>query len=133
MSQRRTFNHATESVRQARRFVSQAIHGSPPELIQTVVLMTSELASNCIRHTDSRFEVAVTRTEGEIRVEATDRGRGQPVVRTPEPTDPSGRGLQIVDMLAADWGVELLPEEGKTVWFTVLVPAHERVGQPCTV
>jgi anti-sigma regulatory factor (Ser/Thr protein kinase) len=131
MSQRRTFDHANESVGLARRFVSQAIHGASPEIIQTVALMVSELASNCIRHTDSRFELAVTSKEGEIRVEATDRGRGEPVVRNPGPTDPSGRGLQIVDMLAADWGVEVLPEKGKTVWFTVLVPAHQRVAARC--
>ncbi len=76
MKERRTFDNSTESVGQARRFVGQAIQGASSQVLQAVVLMTSELASNCIRHTDSRFALAVTRTEAEIRVEATDRGGG---------------------------------------------------------
>lgn len=133
MSQRQTFDHTTESVSQARRFVTRAIEGAAPEVIESVVLMASELASNCIRHTNSQFEVTVTRTGSEIRVAATDQGGGEPAVRHPGPSDPSGRGLQIVDLLAADWGVERLPKRGKTVWFTVQVPARGRAGERCAV
>jgi len=131
VTQRQTFNRARESVGQARRFVTQAIRGAPGEVIETVALMASELASNCVRHADSQFEMAVIQAGPEIRVEATDRGRGEPVLRNPAPTDPTGRGLQIVDMLAEDWGVEPLAGRGKTVWFTVLVPAADRVGHSC--
>jgi len=131
MKASRSFDHAKESVGQARSFVSQAIHDAAPQVIETVVLMVSELASNCIRHTDSRFEVAVTRTSGQIRVQATDRGEGHPVIRNPSPSDPTGRGLQIVDMLAEDWGIEFLPGKGKTVWFTVPLPAREPVRADC--
>jgi hypothetical protein len=81
--------------------------------------MVSELATNCIRHTDGGFELTITRTGGGIRVEATDGAGGTPAMRSPKPTDPSGRGLKIVDMLSAEWGVDQHAAAGKTVWFTV--------------
>jgi hypothetical protein len=33
----------------------------------------------------------------------------------------SGRGVRLVDTLADDWGVDVLPA-GKTVWFELLSP-----------
>ena len=41
------------------------------------------------------------------------------MTRSPKPTDPSGRGLKIVDMLSAGWGVDPIAAHGKTVWFTI--------------
>jgi serine/threonine-protein kinase RsbW len=89
------------------------------DTLDAVELMVSELATNCVRHADTRFELTVTRTGGEIRVDATDGAGGRPEVRSPKPTDPSGRGLKIVDMLSAAWGVDQGAAIGKTVWFTV--------------
>jgi serine/threonine-protein kinase RsbW len=40
------------------------------------------------------------------------------VVRHPEPSDLSGRGMALVQALADDWGVEVGPD-GKTVWFSL--------------
>jgi anti-sigma regulatory factor (Ser/Thr protein kinase) len=81
--------------------------------------MVSELATNCIRHTNSGFDLTVIRNGQDIRVEATDHAGGTPTMRSPEPTEPSGRGLKIIDMLSAGWGVQPQPSEGKTVWFTI--------------
>lgn len=116
------FDHTPESVALARRFVSSEIKGVPADVVETVALMTSELATNCVRHTSLEFEVTVIQTREEVRIEATDRGAGEPVLRSPGPTDPDGRGLQVVAMLAADWGVEQLSDGGKTVWFSVPLP-----------
>jgi anti-sigma regulatory factor (Ser/Thr protein kinase) len=79
--------------------------------------MVSELASNCIRHADTGFDLTVGFHDREIQVETLDRGAGVPRMRHPGPDDPTGRGLQIVDMLSTRWGVEELPEAGKRVWF----------------
>ncbi len=81
--------------------------------------MVSELVSNCIRHTPSTFEVSVELTSERIRVEVTDHGAGTPRVGRPPPSQPTGRGLQIVDLLADDWGVRGTADGrgGKTVWF----------------
>jgi serine/threonine-protein kinase RsbW len=92
---------------------------APPEVRDVVALMVSELATNCIRHTDSGFDLTISQARGEVRVEATDRGGGEPTVRTPAPTDPSGRGLQIIDMFSTAWGHKSRPGAGKTVWFSV--------------
>jgi anti-sigma regulatory factor (Ser/Thr protein kinase) len=127
MRQTRSFEHKPESVTLARRFAREAVQAAPAEAQEVVGLMVSELASNCIRHTDSGFDLTITQSRREIRIEATDRGSGQPKMRTPGPTDPHGRGLQIIDMLSAAWGVEQLPGRGKSVWFTVALEAPARV------
>jgi hypothetical protein len=41
------------------------------------------------------------------------------MMRSPGPNDPSGRGLQIVDMLSDEWGIEPEVPAGKTVWFSL--------------
>ncbi|HTT31188.1 MAG TPA: ATP-binding protein [Solirubrobacteraceae bacterium] len=119
MKQERTFPHEPQSVPAARRFATSVLRGASTETLEAVELMVSELATNCIRHTDSGFELSITRGGGDIRVEATDGAGGEPEMRSPKPTDPSGRGLKIIDMLSSDWGVDHRPATGKTVWFTV--------------
>jgi anti-sigma regulatory factor (Ser/Thr protein kinase) len=119
MTTTRTFPHEPKSVPAARRFAINALHGSSPETLEAVELMVSELATNCIRHTDSGFELTISRTGQNIRVEATDHAGGTPTMRSPKPTDASGRGLKIIDMLSARWGVRAHGSHGKTVWFTI--------------
>lgn len=127
MKHTRRFAHAPESVTSARRFARDVLETAPGEARDAIALMISELASNCIRHTDTGFELTISQTDTEIRVEATDRGAGVPTMRTPGPTDPDGRGLQIIDMLSGAWGVERLPNDAKTVWFTVPLQASAAV------
>jgi anti-sigma regulatory factor (Ser/Thr protein kinase) len=120
MRRTKGFTHAPASVPAARRFASEVLQTAADDAREAVVLMISELASNCVRHTDSGFQLTIVQTAGEIRVEATDAGRGAPTMRNPGPSDPNGRGLQIVDMLASSWGVERLPDGGKTVWLALV-------------
>lgn len=121
MSRTRKFANDRAAVTAARRFASEVLAGQSAEALQNVELMVSELASNCVRHTNSGFEIEIGLLDNTIRVAATDWGNGQPVMRTPQPTDISGRGLVIINMLSADWGVEVGGGPGleKTVWFTV--------------
>jgi anti-sigma regulatory factor (Ser/Thr protein kinase) len=88
--------------------------------------MTSELATNSVRHAHSDFELAILLSREEIRVEVSDRGRGQPVPRSPTPREHSGRGLQIVQELSEDWGISPSPN-GKLVWFTL--PARTQADE----
>jgi anti-sigma regulatory factor (Ser/Thr protein kinase) len=115
----RSFSHHPESVGEARRFATQALGGVTPEVRDAVELMVSELATNCIRHTGGAFDLTIVQAGGEIRIEVTDRAGGTPTMRSPGPDDPTGRGLQIVNLLSAAWGVEQLDARGKTVWFTI--------------
>lgn len=123
---RRGFPADRGSVSAARRFASEHLGASPVDLREAVELMVSELATNCIRHVDSEFEVVVHRSEDTIRVEVSDPGAGTPSMRFPGPDEPTGRGLRIVDMLSDAWGVVPAERSGKTVWFTLsLAPADD--------
>lgn len=123
----RSFTHEPESVASARRFAVQALAGLPDTTVENVELMVSEVATNCVRHTNSAFEIAITVTGEEVGVAVTDRADGTPTVRSPAPTDPHGRGLLIIDMLAGAWGVEPRSGVGKTVWFTIPTPPDAAV------
>lgn len=128
MTKTRTFPHEAQSVPAARRFATSVLRGASTEILEAVELMVSELATNCIRHTNSGFDLTIIRSGPEIRVEATDHAGGTPTMRSPKPTEPSGRGLKIIDMLSAGWGVESESGTGKTVWFTISESAPARAG-----
>jgi serine/threonine-protein kinase RsbW len=120
MRHERVFANTPAAVGRARRFVVRQLSGVPDAVVDEVAIMVSELATNCVRHTVTDFTVSVEPGAHEIVVEVTDRGGGMPTVRRPESSEPSGRGLRIVQELADSFGVrELRSEPGKTVWFVV--------------
>jgi anti-sigma regulatory factor (Ser/Thr protein kinase) len=112
------------AAKEARRVVESALSGwGDAAGAQVAVLLTSEVVTNAIVHasphaTDGRVGLTVDANEELARVEVTDGYRGLPVVRSPRAGRPSGRGMILLDLLAARWGVT--PDgEGKTVWFEV--------------
>lgn len=127
MRAQRAFDGEARSVRQARRFVAGALDGIAPETAELAVLLVSELVANCVRHAATPFRVTVDRAVDRLMFEVEDGSAGLPVTRRPAPTDPSGRGLRIVDALASTWGVRRAAdagraeaaraEAGKVVWF----------------
>jgi anti-sigma regulatory factor (Ser/Thr protein kinase) len=119
MIRTRSFSCAPESVASARRFATEMLRGTPTDVLDSVELMVSELATNSIRHAGTAFELSVTLVGNEIRIEVTDQSGGQPQMRRAGPDDPTGRGLQIVNLLSDAWGVEHGGALGKTVWFKV--------------
>jgi anti-sigma regulatory factor (Ser/Thr protein kinase) len=80
--------------------------------------MVSELATNAVKHAHSDFKISIDDSGGEIRVEVSDTGRGQFVLRSPASLEPSGRGLRIVEALSGAWGTAESPH-GKSVWFAL--------------
>jgi hypothetical protein len=76
------------------------------------VLIVSELASNAVEHARTTSVVIVRRLTSLVRV---DGSSFPPSLQPYDVTAPRGRGLQMVDELAAGWGWERHPE-GKTVW-----------------
>ena len=120
MSSRRAFANAPDAPTQARRFVANLLTDLPRDVAGEVAIMVSELATNCVRHTVTDFTVRVERTPDEVRVDVTDTGGGTPEIRSPELTEPSGRGLRIVQELSDEFGITMLDgTSGKTVWFVV--------------
>ncbi|MUL42549.1 ATP-binding protein [Streptomonospora sp. PA3] len=124
---RRRFPGLPSQIQHARRFVERMLAPSPE--ITTATLLTSELATNAITHSASgtpggKFEVTVDLAEGWARVEVRDLGSPeQPRAQHRDPYDTSehGRGLDLVDALAAKWGTESRPDGlGRLVWFELV-------------
>src|SRR3954454_7598552 len=97
MTVERSFLNRPASIAAARRFVAGIVDPIAPELTEAVVLMLSELATDCVRYKLSYFAVRVDATKDRIRVGVHDAGEAQPIMRAPEPYEASGRGLQIVN------------------------------------
>lgn len=119
MRRSRDFPFDVLSVSAARHFADEVLADVPAAVLESIELMVSELATNSIRHARTGFHLAIIERAHEIRVEVTDLGGGTPTVQSPGPTDPSGRGLAIVEMFSDAWGVEYTAPEDKTVWFTL--------------
>ncbi|MFF9639989.1 SpoIIE family protein phosphatase [Kitasatospora aureofaciens] len=94
------------------------------EFIDTAELLSSELVTNAIRHTDrdAMFTARLYRESASdggrarLRVEVEDESDLWPTRRTPGEQASSGRGLMLVEALADAWGVE--PRgSGKRMWF----------------
>jgi anti-sigma regulatory factor (Ser/Thr protein kinase) len=110
-----------ERARVARAFVG-AVLGEGHPCGDVAVLLAGELFGNSVRHSPSGLPgetvtVAVTAGEGVVGVEVTDRsGPGVPELRPACGEAAGGRGLLLVESLAARWGWRR--RDGRTVtWF----------------
>ncbi|MEG8278759.1 ATP-binding protein [Streptomyces sp. AHA2] len=110
------------AVPEARRALRELLGrwGRPPgrsDLPDIAELLTSELVTNAIVHTDHDAVLTATVGPRGLRVEVRDFVARRPRVRVPVPDEGTGgRGLLLVQSLADDWGVR--PHEvGKSVWF----------------
>lgn len=113
-----TCSPQTSSVRQARRFVEQAVAASNvPALADDAGLLVSELAANAVLHARTDFDVAVYSIPGGVRVSVRDRSAVLPVLVAPSATAMSGRGLALVQALASQWGAGPSSSAPKSVWF----------------
>ena len=110
------------SVAAARAFVAGrlAAGGATAATTDVAALCVSELVTNAVVHAGTEIEVRVTERPGAFHVEVRDRRRATVLVGQPPagPDDTHGRGLFLVESLAAEWGIT---DEvaGKVVWFDV--------------
>ena len=106
--------------RLARKLVTEQLvrSSTPHRCVEDAVLLVSELVTNALVHGrgDIRLECTVDGTLA--RVAISDAEVATPQLRRPTSDRPSGRGLLLVDLLAARWGVDAAPT-GKTVWFEI--------------
>jgi anti-sigma regulatory factor (Ser/Thr protein kinase) len=107
--------------RAARHWVMRSVAGAGVggACNQVIELLAGELVSNAVVHGPAGEPVRVAvRVDGpRVRVAVSDRGGGVPQVRHAEPTEPSGRGMALVEALSTTWGTARLPDGGTTVWF----------------
>lgn len=125
--ERRRFPGMASQIKHARRFVERMLSASPQ--CQTATLLLSELATNAITHSDSgaaggKFEITVYQAPCWSRVEVRDLGSlDRPRAQHHDPYDVSenGRGLDLVEALAAAWGVQERHDGmGRLVWFELV-------------
>jgi hypothetical protein len=95
-----------------------------PHLLHTGRLIMSELVTNAVEHVGAEFTVVVARHGAGLRLAVADTEPRLPHVLelTPPrpgcPLDDRGRGLRMVQAIAADWGAAATPA-GKVVWATI--------------
>ena len=113
-----TLPPAPESARQARRFVADVLTAVGAEhFLDTATLLTSELVTNGIVHAHTELQVVVEATRLWMRVEVIDGNPMLPARRGYDEQAQTGRGLEMVELLADDFGMQQLDDEGKRVWF----------------
>ncbi|MEV5309956.1 MULTISPECIES: ATP-binding protein [unclassified Streptomyces] len=97
------------------------------DLVATAELLVSELATNALLHSASRFRLTLSAAHGVLRCEVADAGRRVPQVLQAG-TSESGRGIYLVDALARRWGCHQ-DGPGKTVWFELGTCACDGCGR----
>ncbi|MER6128801.1 ATP-binding protein [Streptomyces sp. NPDC001795] len=90
-------------------------------LVPTAELLVSELVCNALRHAVGPLSLTLERVS-DVRCLVSDGSLAPPRPTDADPEDETGRGLALVDMLAARWGCERGPV-GKSVWFELCVEA----------
>ncbi|MER5586777.1 ATP-binding protein [Streptomyces asoensis] len=88
-----------------------------PGRSETAELLTSELVTNALVHTDDDALLTATVSASGLRVEVRDSAAHRPRPRVPTADEAThGRGLVLVESLADTWGVRA-QGGGKVVWF----------------
>ncbi|MFJ8312742.1 MULTISPECIES: ATP-binding protein [unclassified Streptomyces] len=116
---RRRVGHADLSAvheirRELRELLGPSRHSGALDVAE---LLTSELVTNALVHTDHGAVVTATVGEAGLRVEVRDFVAALPTPHAPSADDGThGRGLLLVQALADAWGVHE-HGMGKVVWF----------------
>jgi anti-sigma regulatory factor (Ser/Thr protein kinase) len=91
----------------------QAFH-----LVETAVLLVSELVTNVLRHVHAdggAMTLRLAMDDGPLLVEVYDGDPHEPRLRTPGGFDECGFGFVLIEALAGKWGVRQTAT-GKAVW-----------------
>jgi anti-sigma regulatory factor (Ser/Thr protein kinase) len=101
----------------ARRLVTEATTELHRDVVETALLLTSELVTNAVRYGQAQsVSLCVTLTDGQLWVEVDDNATTPPTRRLSDQQAERGRGLILVNALASHWGVKRR-NRGKVVWF----------------
>ena len=107
----------------ARALVAGLRDRGPGDVLDDVILLVSEVVTNCVRHaglgSGDAIRLLVKASGTAVRLDVIDHGTGfdMPEVVEHDLREPRGWGLYIVDQLADRWGVER--RHGSRVWFEI--------------
>jgi anti-sigma regulatory factor (Ser/Thr protein kinase) len=105
----------------ARRLLHDALESElAPQVLDDLDIMVTELVTNAVLNARTPCEVVVTvMGPDRLRVAVHDFDPSPPMPNPVDPMSSGGRGLHIIEALAADWGTDAHPTDGKVVWFEV--------------
>jgi hypothetical protein len=123
-SREQTWPPEPVSVSHARRFLHETVDiWSLQAVGDDAAVVLSELATNAVIHARTDFTVRLSPSgQQALRLSVTD-GSAEMPRRVTDRHATSGRGLELIDALSADWGATRNGVEGKAVW-AVLSPHH---------
>ncbi|MCG7204684.1 ATP-binding protein [Streptomyces arenae] len=105
------------SARRARRLVTARLgEWGAHELTDTAELLVSELVTNALRHTRGALRLNLQLHDSRLLCEVEDTETASPVRAVADADAESGRGIELLDLLADSWGSVRTPT-GKTMWF----------------
>lgn len=116
-----TTSHVAD-ISSARRRVAETLEsrGCTECLVETAVLLVTELLGNALKHAEAGSEPLGARLDvhwngHHLTVSVTDPDPRLPVTRSADVDAEDGRGLALLEVLATCWGALPLAA-GKTVW-----------------
>lgn len=105
----------------ARRFVQQTLAQAADDLRANASLLISEVVTNAVLHASGPVTVEVQQKGDAYRIAVSDGSRTPPTEKGYRTDDATGRGLHLLDCLAAAWGWKRT-RSGKVVWFDLPQP-----------
>ena len=119
-----------ESVKAAREFTTATLRcWQLDALMDEGVMIASELVTNAVRHGafpggpgSGKVGLSWQRHIGRVICVVTDGSKMPPVLIQAEMDAESGRGLHVVDALAAGWGWTMVGATEKAVWAILAMP-----------
>ncbi|MDT7776483.1 MAG: hypothetical protein QOC67_5407, partial [Pseudonocardiales bacterium] len=110
-----------------RRAMAEAglVDAGEDDLVDTVLLLASELCDNATLHAGTEFVVELSITEDDVYVSVTDHGAGPLELYLAQPRPrfgraaTHGRGLMLVEQLATSWGTRHERDGSHRTWFSM--------------
>ena len=118
-----TLQRDPTEAREARQLVARACDGLARDVVEIAQLLTTELVTNALDHGAGEIKLGIARSDEDLRIDVADAAPGRPRPAPPSADQTRGRGMLLVESLAAGWGVEPPSEGGKRVWFRLRVGA----------
>jgi serine phosphatase RsbU (regulator of sigma subunit)/anti-sigma regulatory factor (Ser/Thr protein kinase) len=118
------------AIRVARQFVEREVVARGADgLADEVTLAAAELLANAVQHGTPPVSISISGDRQRLRLEVRDANPRPPVRLAPNPSNMTGRGLALVDAVAARWGIDRTTAGGKIVW-AEFEPADRDTGEP---
>lgn len=116
------------SVPRARQFVQDVLAAHDADLLDRAEACISELVTNAVLHARTEVQVHIEDLGETVRLEVRDRSTSIPRRLVHTVRSATGRGMEMVGLLARSWGVDLLEGDAKSVWCE-LAPGQDMSAQ----